>query len=71
VITRFWHARHLALGTAHRAPIVTTRQIRRAVVAADGAMEFHVDGEPGVITGPVEVTVRPRALKVRCVPLRK
>jgi diacylglycerol kinase family enzyme len=29
-------------------------------------MEFHVDGEPGVITGPVEVTVRPGALKVQC-----
>jgi hypothetical protein len=38
------------------------------VVSADGPMEFHVDGEPGVLRGPVEVTVQPAALKVRCAP---
>lgn len=66
LLTRFWHARHMALGTAHRAPGVLTRQVRRALVSAQGPMEFHVDGEPGVVEGPVEVTVRPAALKVRC-----
>jgi diacylglycerol kinase (ATP) len=71
ILTRFWHARHMALGTPHRAPSVTTRQIRRAVVNAAGPMEFHVDGEPGIMDGPVEVIVRPAALKVRCAPLRK
>jgi diacylglycerol kinase (ATP) len=67
VFTRFWHARHMALGTPHRAPSVIVRQIRRAVVSAEGPMEFHVDGEPGMLRGPVEVTVQPAALKVRCV----
>ena len=70
VLTRFWHARHMALGTAHRAPSVLTRKIRRAVVDAAVPMEFHVDGEPGIIQGPVEVTVCPAALKVRCAPAR-
>jgi diacylglycerol kinase (ATP) len=70
LLTRFWHARHLALGTAHRAPSVQTRQIRRAVVDAPVPMEFHVDGEPGITEGPVEVTVLPGALKVRCAPAR-
>lgn len=70
VITRFWHARHLALGTAHRASSVLSRQIRRAVVDAPSPMEFHVDGEPGTLEGPVEVTVRPAALNVRCAPRR-
>jgi diacylglycerol kinase family enzyme len=37
-------------------------------VSADGPMEFHVDGEPGVLRGPVEVTIQPAALKVRCAP---
>jgi len=70
LLTRFWHARHLALGTAHRAPSVQTRQIRRAVVDAPVPMEFHVDGEPGITESPVEVTVLPGALKVRCAPAR-
>ena len=70
VLTRFWHARHMALGTPHRSPSVLTRQIRRAVVEATVPMEFHVDGEPGITEGPVEVTVRPGALKVRSAPAR-
>lgn len=70
ILTRFWHARHLALGTAHRAPSVLTRQIRRAVVDSAAPMEFHVDGEPGITQGPVEVMVRPAALKVRCASAR-
>jgi YegS/Rv2252/BmrU family lipid kinase len=70
VLTRFWHARHMALGTAHRAPSVLVRQIRRAVVDSELPMEFHVDGEPGIMQGPIEVTIRPAALKVRSVPRR-
>ena len=31
-------------------------------------MEFHVDGEPGVIQGPIEVRILPAALKVRSMP---
>lgn len=65
VIARFWHARHLARGTAGRAPRVLARQIRRAVVRSAGPMEYHVDGEPGRTEGPIEVTIRPRSLLVK------
>jgi diacylglycerol kinase (ATP) len=65
LLTRFWHARHLALGTPHHSPSVSVRQVRQAVVDAEFPMEFHVDGEPGLIQGPVEVRILPGALKVR------
>ena len=52
-------------GGAERAPRVVTRKIRRAVVRAPVAMEYHVDGEPGSADGVIEVGIRPRALKVR------
>jgi diacylglycerol kinase (ATP) len=65
VPARFWHARHLALGTAHLAPCVTAKPVRRAVIETDGPLEFHVDGEPGVAAGRVEVAVLPGALNVR------
>jgi diacylglycerol kinase (ATP) len=65
VPVRFWHARHLATGTAHRASSVTVRQIVRASVEADGPIEFHVDGEPAVADGRVEISIVPRALNVR------
>jgi YegS/Rv2252/BmrU family lipid kinase len=65
VMTRFWHARHLAAGTADAAPGVLARQIRRAIVRTAGPIEYHVDGEPGTTDGPIEVAVRPRALLVR------
>ena len=65
LLTRFWDARHLALGTPHRAPSVSVRQVRHAVVDAEFPMEFHVDGEPGLTQGPVEVRILPGALKVR------
>ena len=64
-LTRFWHARHMALGTPHLAPSVHVRQVRQATVDAEFPMEFHVDGEPGLIQGPVEVRILPGALKVR------
>jgi YegS/Rv2252/BmrU family lipid kinase len=64
IIARFWDARHLAFGTAHLAPHVHVRPVRHAVVCADGPIEFHVDGEPGLVEGPVEVKVLPRALRI-------
>jgi YegS/Rv2252/BmrU family lipid kinase len=65
VLARFWHARHLALGSAHRAPLVSVRKIRQATIAADGDIEYHVDGEPGTTTGPIRVEVAPGALRVK------
>jgi diacylglycerol kinase (ATP) len=62
---RFWHARHLAMGTAHLAPSVTVRQIVRAVVETAGPVDFHVDGELGVADGRVDVGILPGALNVR------
>jgi diacylglycerol kinase (ATP) len=65
VLARFWHARHLAKGTPHRAPRVTSRQIRRAVVRTNGPIEYHVDGEPGIADDAIEIGIRPRALWIR------
>ena len=65
LLPRFWHARHAVLGTVHLAPNVTLRQIRHAVVSSPEPMEYHVDGEPGTIDGPVEVRVLPGALLVK------
>ena len=64
-VSRFWNARHLASGTAERAPTVTLRRITHAVVEAPGEIEFHVDGEPGVARDRIEVTIVPGALGVR------
>ena len=65
LLARFWHARHLAMGTAHLAPRVRVQRVTRAVVAADGEIEFHVDGEPGLAVGTVEVRILPASLKVK------
>jgi len=65
IMTRFWHARHLATGSAHRAPVVTVRRIRHAVIETDGEMEYHVDGEPGTAHGRIEVSIIAGALRVR------
>jgi diacylglycerol kinase (ATP) len=62
---RFWHARHLALGTTHRAPRVNVRQVRQAAIRAPGEMEYHVDGESGVARDEIEVRILPAALRVR------
>jgi len=71
LLARFWHARHVASGAVHRAPNVTIRQIRHAVVSSPEPMEYHVDGEPGIIEGPVEVRILAGALKVKtCGPTR-
>jgi diacylglycerol kinase (ATP) len=65
VMARFWHARHLAMGTVHLAPNVTTRRLTHAVIEREGPIEFHVDGEPGIAEGRIEVRMLPAALKVR------
>ena len=65
VLARFRDARHLASGTVDRAPRIILRPVTRAVVETDGEIEFHVDGEPGVAHGRLDVTIRPGALMVR------
>jgi YegS/Rv2252/BmrU family lipid kinase len=65
VLARFWQARYLAIGAADRAPRVIARQIREATIRADGPIEYHVDGEPGIAEGSIAVSIRPRALRVR------
>jgi YegS/Rv2252/BmrU family lipid kinase len=65
IVARFWHARHLAAGTADRAPRVEARQVRHAVIRSPEPIEFHVDGEPGRTGDVIEVGIRPRALLVR------
>ena len=65
VLARFWHARHLALGTPHRAPGVSMQHVRRASVQADGPIDFHVDGEPAVAEGRIDVSILPAALRIR------
>ena len=65
LFARFWDARHLATGTAHRARSVSTKRVTQAVIESDGPMEFHVDGELGVAERRIEVKILPGALKVR------
>ncbi len=65
MLARFWDARHLAMGTAHRAKSVTTKRVTRAVIETDGPMEFHVDGEVAEHSNRIEVQIEPAALKVR------
>jgi diacylglycerol kinase (ATP) len=65
VLARFWHARHLALGTANLAPRVRVQQVRHALIRAPGDIEYHVDGEPGLARDEVEVRILPAALRVK------
>lgn len=65
LLSRFWDARHLALGTANRAPGVRVQQVRHALIRAAGEIEFHVDGEFGTARDAVEVRIIPGALRVR------
>jgi diacylglycerol kinase family enzyme len=69
VLARFWHARHLATGNPQRASIVSRRAITRAVIETDGEMPFHVDGELGVASSPITVSILPGALSVRSRPV--
>jgi len=65
VAARFWHARHLARGTVGRAPGVIQRKVRTAVIESAEPMEFHVDGEPGCTERRLEVSMMPKALRVK------
>lgn len=65
VLSRFLHAAHLARGSIHRAPRLLRGSIRKATVASSDEIEYHLDGEPGVVRGPVDIWIRPGALKVR------
>ena len=65
VLARFRDARHLALGSVHRAPDMIIQSIRSATLESEGDIEFHLDGEPGVARDRVTITIRPKALKVK------
>ena len=65
VVARFWHSRHLASGSVERAPRVVTRKVRSAVVESTEPIEFHVDGEPGVAEGRLEIGIMPKALRMK------
>jgi diacylglycerol kinase (ATP) len=65
VFARFWDARHLATGSADRAPRVITRRASRALVEAESELDYHVDGELGRAGRLLEVTVRPKALIIK------
>jgi diacylglycerol kinase (ATP) len=64
-LARFVDARHLALRSIARAPRVLVRQVRSAAVTTDGPIQYHVDGEPGVLSGRVTIRILPGALQVR------
>jgi len=63
-LSRLWSGRHLALGTADKAPRVIARSIESATIASDVEMVYHRDGEPGRAAGEVTVRIRPRILTV-------
>lgn len=65
VFHRFWDVRHLALTSVERAPGVQVRRVRHARIDADEPLEYHVDGEPGIVDPPVEVAILPGALRVQ------
>jgi YegS/Rv2252/BmrU family lipid kinase len=65
VLSRFRDARHLVFGTIHRAPNVMSKAVRSATVEADGEIEFHVDGEPGVAQNALNISILPGALIVK------
>ena len=65
VLARFRDARHVALGSIHRAPRMVMQPIRTAIVESEGEIEYHVDGEPGVAQNRLTISVRPGALSVK------
>ena len=64
-LARLWSGRHLALGTADKAPRIITRSIQSARVEADEELLYHVDGEVGRAGSSVTVRILPAALMVR------
>lgn len=65
VVSRFLHATHLARGSIDRAPQLLRGSVRRATIESQSEIEYHLDGEPGVSSGPLDISIRPGALKVR------
>jgi diacylglycerol kinase (ATP) len=65
VVSRFLHARHLALGSIERVPRTVQRSVRSATVESSGPIVYHVDGEIGVAENRIDVSIAPGALKVR------
>jgi len=65
VVSRFLDVPYLAFAAVHRARGVRMIQVREARIETDGPIEYHVDGEPGVIQGAVDVRIVPGALRVR------
>ncbi|MBI1734623.1 MAG: diacylglycerol kinase family lipid kinase [Candidatus Rokubacteria bacterium] len=59
-----WRLPTVYRGTHVRHPKVVTARARAVTVAARDPLPVHVDGEPAGTT-PVEVTVRPGALRIR------
>jgi diacylglycerol kinase (ATP) len=65
VLSRFVHARHLVRGSIDRAPQLVRGSVRKATIESPAEIEYHLDGEPGVTRRPLEIWLRPGALKVR------
>jgi diacylglycerol kinase (ATP) len=65
VVARFLHARHLAFGSIERAPRIVRRSVRSATVEADGTIAYHLDGEPRLADGRLDVAIKPGALVVK------
>ena len=65
VVARFRDARHLALGSIHRAPNTIIQPVRRATIESEGDIEFHLDGEPGVVRDRLTISVKSGALNVK------
>jgi YegS/Rv2252/BmrU family lipid kinase len=65
IVSRFWHARHLATGTPQLSSAVILRQVTSAVIEGQGEMPYHVDGEPATANDRIEVSIVPGALTVR------
>jgi YegS/Rv2252/BmrU family lipid kinase len=65
VLARFVDARHLVTRSVARAPRVLVRQIRSARLRCQQPMQYHVDGEPGVAHGSIDVGIVAAGLWVR------
>lgn len=64
-LSRLWAGRHLALGTADKAPRILMRSVESAMIETEGEMLYHLDGEIGRAHGSISVRVRPRLLMVK------
>jgi YegS/Rv2252/BmrU family lipid kinase len=62
---RLWDSRHVAFGSLSRASRIVRQRVRCARVESAMSLEFHADGEPGLLEGAAEITVQPGALWVQ------